>query len=97
MRSDVRVDRMLDISSGHVTQSTCNDYNEFVLARYEYGVIFFLPFLEDGKIAESVIKSENIPDDLLAVFNFAIANECDYIKIDADGTIYDDDLPLYEW
>lgn len=89
---------MLDISTGHITESTNDWLSEmdknpmpgFLAYPREYG--WLIPVLH----YEDMTHITNIPRDLIAVIYYAKGRGCAWINIDRDAD-YEEELPTYEW
>lgn len=94
--SKLEIDRILTLSTGHVTESTSELLNNdgipglIVYPKDAYG--WFILCSEEEKTDEPI----TIPDDLTEVIKFAIANDCTWLCLDRDG-YFTDKLPKYEW
>jgi hypothetical protein len=87
---------MLDISTGHITEST-NDWLMtagttvgFLVYPREYG--WLIPVLD----YQEEVHITNIPRDLIAVLYYAKGLGCEWINLDKDAD-FEKELPTYEW
>lgn len=91
--------RMLVLSTGHLTQDTCNvwlhEHGSRRVGAYhkantfgEFGWFIWVPPVD--------MQAEDGPADLLACIALAQAEECGWIMFDQDGEATDD-LPYYDW
>lgn len=81
--------KYLDISTGHLQQSTLNPpHPGYLIAEYQHGAFYYVPDLEN--------MYEDTPSDLAAVFEFARANDCWLIRFDSIADVFDE-LPTYDW
>ena len=85
------IDRMLDVSTIHVTDFVCNTYlklSDIQFAAYEFECGWFI--CVPGEVDETV------PDCLVNIFDFARRNKCTYVKLDCDGFVHEG-LQKYNW
>lgn len=81
--------KYLDISTGHLQQSTMNPpANCHLIAEYNFGAFYSVPDLED--------MDEDTPPDLAAVFEFARAKDCWLVRFDSIADVFDE-LKTYDW
>lgn len=103
------VEKMLCLSTGHITQEQSEQLAEHVALRIEnqkpgdwtdgfivyphadYG--WLIPI---GGIDRVDLVQGEIPDNILAIYDQAVAEGCDWILIDQDAELYDD-LPHFDW
>lgn len=80
--------KYLDVSTSHVKQETMNPVglNPYFIAEYEYGAFFYVPADID----------EDIPEDLAAVLQFALDNDCELVRFDCGGETFEE-LKTYDW
>ena len=80
--------KYLDVSTAHVRKETLNPagLNPYFIAEYEYGAFFYVPADID----------EDTPEDLAAVLQFALDNNCALVRFDCDGGILEE-LVTYDW
>jgi hypothetical protein len=83
----LEITKMLVISTGHLTEDTCNNWQS--------GTRFFDKG-EWGFFANVGDEDEDLPSDLRSCMALARANECDWIMFDCDGPLLKE-LPYYEW
>lgn len=104
--SHVEIEKMLVLSTGHITEETAKRLNEEAeelppfcniewgpaFAREE-GWLFYVPKMaENGEPDDP----EGTPDDLARVFMFAREHGCDWVMLDCDGPQVEL-LPHHEW
>jgi hypothetical protein len=78
--------KYLDLSTAHFKQSTIAGADNYRLADYPYGTIFYVPEVVDV----------GTPRDLADVLEYALASECVLVRADADGDTVEG-LPVYDW
>lgn len=84
----------LDLSTGHISRETDSFLSEqctltdSILVVYAKELGYF--------ISVELEVNPELPDDLKAVMEYALAQECYWILMDRDGTIHDD-LPFHDW
>lgn len=87
--SSRHIDRMLNISTGHLSEKTCNawmkDQDVVCAIEHDYGWIVWVNE-----------KAEGLPNDLQFVLRFARNQACDYVKFDCDAAVLEE-LPVYDW
>ena len=95
----VGVQKVLDISTAHLTQETVQRYTneggEYLLANYEYGLLFWVPdqdWLEETLLDET--SRLDIPFDLAILLMYAASLGCYMLRVDCDGILVETDLPL---
>lgn len=79
------VRRYLDLSTAHLTKGTVGN-PPFLVARYEYGVLLYVPD-EVG---------DGCPEDLAKVVKYAKKHDCSMILFDSDAPTLGA-LPTYPW
>jgi hypothetical protein len=91
---------MLEISTGHVTNETCNGW---IKANLEDGFpravqTEFGWFIYTGWVAEDEEDDpmQRFPEDLRCVVTFARNLNCRWLHLDCDADTIDK-LPLYKW
>jgi len=90
---------MLDVSTGHISLETAiflqretENYNAPQIIVYEKGEYgFFIPV-----IPEAFEEYEQLPDDLMALLNFALSRGVSWIMLDRDGDTIEG-LTYNEW
>lgn len=87
--------QVLDVSTQHVTEKDCAALADagsalpvFPLA--DYG---FLVYAHD---ADENWEADEMSPEFFAVLTLALAQNCDYVRFDRDGPVYDD-LPTFDW
>ena len=88
------IDRMLDLSTGHLTQETCNVYlknDDECQVCADRTMCGWLVYVSDEYYDETAL-----PKDLLDCILLARKYNCPYIKFDCDGT-FTDELRFYVW
>lgn len=93
MLTNPRYNKMLDVSTAHITNETCNVFlndpeSPVCSYSFEYGQFVFV---HDPEEIEG-----RVPEDLLDCIKAARWLDCDWIKFDCDGTIYPE-LKTYNW
>ena len=92
---------MLDLSTQHIRQSTFDTMRNgadipgvvYYEKRDDYGLYgFFIHINED--IVNGLEDTDGIPKDLLDCIMYAAGKGCDWINLDADGTV-ESGVPLY--
>lgn len=89
----------LDLSTGHISQETCNgwlkeDPQNLVIAEYEWG--YFVSVPSDTADTPLEVLAQDMPEDLAKVLEYARANGCTIVRFDGAG--YEmDELPTYDW
>lgn len=82
----------LDLSTGHVTQETCNEWawQEIhpVIGTDEYGFVVAVP--------DEEYDISHVPQDLQEVIAYARKLGCSLIRFDSDGDQVEG-LPFYDW
>lgn len=96
----LEITKMLTISTAHINYDTATILDAaatheqieaiIVYTKGEYGWIIYI----DPEALETTRK--NIPVDLLVCIDFALANDCTVLCLDADANEVAE-LPLYEW
>lgn len=81
----LEITKMLVISTGHLTEETCNS-GKIGYEKGEYGVFVWVPPEVD----------EDAPQDLRVCHHLARINDCDWLMFDRDADTVDE-LPLYDW
>lgn len=76
----------LDISTAHISEDLLNLDCDYRICTYPEGAFFYVP--------EADI--EEVPPELVAVFNYARYNKCVIVRFDADGMLFPE-LPEYDW
>jgi len=88
---DDRFERMLVLSTAHITQATCNEW----LAQAT------IPAWPKGEYGWFVYATEEIgdaPTDMEAVIHYAREANCDWIMLDRDAATIDDPrIPTFDW
>ena len=91
------ISRMITISTSHITKETAKNLNSYEFYTldmpisvfdYDYGWFIFVP--------KHCRNFNNIPDDLRKCAEFAIKNDCEWLRLDCDG-IEVDELERYDW
>ncbi|MDK2600558.1 hypothetical protein QO179_23985 [Bacillus stercoris] len=88
------IQKLLDISTCHILESTANWLDEsnllVVYPKSEYGWFVLCPTEWDSE------NVSQIPSDLLFILLYAQKRNCDWISIDRDGSQVSN-LPTYIW
>ena len=85
----LRIHRMLDISTGHLSLSTRSwldhpeNINRFMIFKRNYGWALNTAFLAQDSTNRN--SSGSLPSDLQKILDFALAFACHYIQFDADA------------
>lgn len=91
------IQKMLTISTEHITQSTADmltydkdtyQHGLCVYDKEEYG--WFIP------VWDELLKDYDGPDDLLRCIRYALVNGCQWLCLDCDAETVED-LPTYDW
>jgi hypothetical protein len=100
----------LDLSTGNLTEQTCNEWlpmvmnttssNVIAYPKGEYGYFVHvsedLDELEDDPSASTEYDFKDVPADLLGVLVYARAHGCQWVQFDRDGDV-NEDLPHFDW
>ena len=102
MDNNLEIDKMITISTGHISKHTalalerevkyCLNEIEIPLSIYikaEFGWFIFIP-------DNSEFEEGRIPDDLTDCINFAKKHNCKWLCLDCDGLIMSE-LKTYDW
>lgn len=92
----LEIAQMLTLSTAHIKEETADfldneDYALVVYPKSEYGW-FILADLDS--LSEEELSL--IPNDLMAVIQFAKENGCSWLCLDRDGSEIEQ-LPVYDW
>ncbi|MGS2778359.1 DUF5983 family protein [Robertmurraya sp. GLU-23] len=92
------IERMLDISTIHLTESTRQWLMDspFPLSPYEksdYG--WFIPIPEDYKVNPNEPTFQSIPEDMKQVLDYAVSIDVQWIMFDCESLV-EPNLPIYE-
>lgn len=91
----LEIAKTLTLSTSHIKESTAQFLNDesrehlTVYAKNEFGWFIYITDQIDHEVTL-------ITDDLSAVIQLALDNECSILCLDADGPIVDE-LNLYDW
>ena len=95
-KSNPYIEKMLDISTAHVTEHDTellnNDDTPIVAYKYEFG--HFVCINDELTIKE--LLDYGYTQEFCTIVGIALENECSLIKLDGDGIIYQD-LKTFEW
>lgn len=76
----------LDISTAHIPEYLLDFDCDYRICTYPEGAFFYVP---EADIDE-------VPVELVPVFNYARDNKCVIVRFDADGMTFPE-LPEYDW
>jgi len=94
--------KMLTLSTGHVTEETCNcwipeqNFDPPRVVAFQKGEYGWFIYVGGKERDEEDRQDEEIPDDLKTVMSFARKHRCTWLCLDRDGGD-EVDLPTYEW
>lgn len=88
------IHQYLDLSTGHLSEDTINDWAKDcpypVIAGYDYGLIVSVP-------GEGYVDGESeVPADLRDVLVYARKQGCTMVRFDSDGDVLEE-LPYFDW
>lgn len=105
----LKIYNYLDISSGHISKSdaesldvdavrTRNAEPNLIVFKYPEGWFVNVPQGEPDSmgIEDEEALAEDYSPEMLDLLRMAIYNDCCFVRIDADGNVYDN-LPRFEW
>ena len=94
------IERMLVLSTGNLTERTCNHFLPDMCStlplgiipweKGDYGWFICVPMYKD------VVKAD-VPEDLGACMKLAYDESCNWIMFDRDADGSAHDLPYYDW
>lgn len=88
------IEKMLVLSTAHLTQETCNEWlrSTSTVVAYEKADYGWFIYVGD----DEAYKNASIPADLMACIQHARSSQVEWLMFDRD---YDavDGLPFYEW
>lgn len=99
------IQKMLVVSTAHISKddnfilSTFGDAGGptcLVVDQYPYGYIVWVGSYSSDEDYPVQIVNEGMSKEFIALMELAEQLDCEYLKVDADGPIYDD-LPTFEW
>jgi hypothetical protein len=103
------IDKVLVVSTAHIraqddallhNASTDVLSTSLVVHNLDPGYLVYgidLNYQEEGnKTMEAELREEGFSEELLHLLQAAYTNGCDYLRLDPDGTVYDD-IRRFEW
>jgi len=97
------IEHNLVLSTSHITkkdddqlreEGITNSTPELCVYNYEFGYLVFVPLNIKKDDTQKRIKETYSPE-LVNLLLLAKRNNCTYLKLDRDGTVYD--LPTFNW
>lgn len=85
--------KLADISTAHLQDFTINGYMRDINCpitsyEYDYGRFVLVP--------DATLDIQNVPSDLIAVLEWALINNVQWIRFDCDAEVLPE-LPVYDW
>ena len=96
--------KYLECSTEHITEADdamlrwdhANGNSPLTIARYEFGLIVFLPFSELIDVEIEGVKKHGYSEDMVNLVRYAASEEASLLVLDRDGPIIDG-LHINDW
>lgn len=90
--------KILDVCNGHIKRESRCWVSENAMIEGQYGWLVSVTRLEDYYIdAPDIAECKDpIPAEVQTILEWAVAQDCDFVLFDADGSVYEQ-LEWFDW